>query len=284
LVQDALRSAQRDGIRISWSGVEASGFHVTLESFGAWIPGPTIKNTLRAPIKIDLENARIYLDPLSILRLDPSIEFSVEAYGGAVSGTVSSVLNGPKLSAELASIDLGRHPQLRPLGLATALLSGSIRELQTSASSVTSGTFNLAMERMEFPEIGQWVPLVKLAPLVDGSIKVRGRVDSSSVFIDDLSLQSPYGHALGSCEARNIDGAGAPSAHGSFKVTISQTLQQQIGPFLPVLSGNRLSATTEEFGVTMKGARCRPGAGVLGEIPLGSLCVRFIPSSIAPAA
>jgi type II secretion system protein N len=280
VAQEALRSAQRNGARISWEGLKVSGFSVSLESFGIWLPGPQIKRGIRPPIKIDLERTQVHVSPWSLLMLNPTVDFSVHAYGGSIEGTASHVRTSPRLSATLRDVDLAKHDQVRPLGIASAVVSGSLSDFQKIGQNGTKGGFDIVVNRIEIPKIPPSLSLVKLSPLSDGEIHLRGTLDSDKVEIERLKITSSYGSADGAGRAMNLSRKGSESADGEFRVSIGDELHGQISPLLPALSNNVLQANTRQFKARMKGFPCSQGPREFVDLELGSLCVRFTPIGV----
>ena len=282
VVQEALRSAQREGARISWEGLTVSGFTVSVESLGLWLPGPPLRGGFRPPIKIDLERSQAQLRPSSLLAFNPSVDFTLRAYGGSIDGTVTGLRTSPRVSARFQDVDLAKHDQLRALGLSSALVSGSLTEFEQVSKDAIRGSFDIFIRRIEVPRIPPALSIVKLQPLKDGEIHLRGMIDPDNVNLDEVKIASSYGSAQGACRAINLLQQGNESADGEFQVTIGDALHPEISPFLPMLSNKVLQSETRRFTAKMKGMSCSRSQRSLGDLALGALCVRFMPVKEAP--
>ncbi len=277
VAQEALRSAQRSGARISWEGLTIDGFTASLESFGAWLPGPVLKGGIRPPIKLDLGKTQLRVRPWSLIKLDPVVDFTLGAYGGSIEGTATDVRSAPRISVTLRDVDLGKHDQFRALGISSAVVSGSLSDFQLAQGNSVKGSFDVLVRRIEVPTIPQSLSLIKLPPLSDGEINVRGSVDTDSVEVPEVKINSSYGAAQGSGRALNLRQPGGQSAAGDFHISISDALHPQVSKFLPILSGNVLKASTRAFKARMVGSPCARISRSFGDLQLGTLCVRFVP-------
>ncbi len=277
VAQEALRAAQRSGARISWEGLTARGFTVSLESFGAWLPGPPLNKGIRPPIKIDLQRSQIRVRPWSLLLLDPVVDFTVRAYGGSIEGTATRVRTSPQVSARAQDVDLAKHDQLRALGLASALVSGTLSDFEGMRDNAAHGTFDIVVSQINVPKIPQSLSLIQLSPLSHGEIHLRGTLDPDKLELTQLKITSSYGSVDGAGKALNLSRRGSESADGEFRVAIGDEIHAQVAPFLPVLSNNVLQSSTRQFKARMKGFPCSRTPRALGEIELGTLCLRFSP-------
>jgi|GEM_PF-6263304 len=278
LVQDALRSAQRQGARISWEGLSVDGLSVSVDSFAAWIPGPPVKGGFRPPIKVDLERSTLRIKPSSLILLDPYVEFSLKAYGGTIDGSVSSPLGkSPRLSADIKDVNLSRHEQLRALGLDSAVFWGLLKDIELTGGNLVNASFDVSIKSIEISRFPSLIP-IKLEPLKSGMIQVRGSFETETVDLSEVKLISSYGSAEGTCKALKINQPAHVSADGNFKVTIGESLFPTISPFLPMLSNNVLQSDTRQFNARLSGSPCSRGRQAFGDLPLGALCIKFIPT------
>jgi hypothetical protein len=215
--------------------------------------------------------------PLSLLLLSPTVDFTLHAYGGSIEGTSTVSTTSPRISARFHDVDLAKHDQLHALGFTSAVLSGSLTDLEQVSLASLQGSFDLVISRIHVPRLPPALSVVKLDPLENGELHVRGAIDPNTINLEEVKIDSSYGAAQGACKARNLSQGGSESAEGEFQVMISDTLHPQISPFLPMLSNNVLRADTRRFTARMKGFPCARGPRSLGDVALGSLCIRFTP-------
>lgn len=277
VAQEALRSAQRSGARISWEGLTVNGFTISFESFGAWFPGPRLNQGMRPPIKIDLESSQFHVRPWSLILLDPVIDFTVNAYEGSIAGTASRVRTSPQLSAKIQGVNLAKHDQFRALGIASALVSGTLSDFERTPDNAAQGTFDIVVSQIEAPKIPQSLSLMKLSPLSRGEIHLQGTLDPDKVELTQVKIDSSYGSVDGVAKALNLLRRGSESADGEFRVGIGDEIHAQVAPLIPALSNNVLQSSTRQFKARMKGFPCSRGPRALGDLELGNLCLRFSP-------
>jgi hypothetical protein len=208
---------------------------------------------------------------------DPIVDFSLAAYGGSIEGTIIQLRTSPRITTTFHGVDLAKHDQFRALGIASAVISGVLSEFKLVNENSPQGSFDVDIRQIEVPNPPQSIPLIKLSSLSDGTIHVRGTLDPDSVDLAEVKITSSYGAVDGAGRALNLTRKGSESAEGEFRVSIGEALHSQIAQLLPALSNNVLQPSTRAFKARMKGFPCSREPRALGDLQLGTLCLRFSP-------
>jgi hypothetical protein len=182
-----------------------------------------------------------------------------------------------RVSATLQNVDLAKHDQLRALGLTSALVNGTLSNFERIRDDAAQGTFDLVVGQIEVPKIPQSLSLIQLPPLSHGEIHLQGNVDPDRVDLTQVKITSSYGSVDGAGRGLNLSRPGSESADGEFRVALGDEIHAQISPLLPALSNNVLQSSTRQFKARMKGFPCSRGPRALGDLELGTLCLRFSP-------
>jgi hypothetical protein len=161
--------------------------------------------------------------------------------------------------------------------LDSAVFSGLLKDVEVAGKDLVRASFEVSIHKIEVSRLPALMP-VKFEPLKDGMIKVRGSLQSETVDLPEVQIASSYGTVDGACKALNINQSAQISADGNFKVTIGESLSSTISPFLPMLSNNALQPDTRQFNARLRGSPCSRGRPAFGDLPLGALCIRFVPT------
>jgi len=279
-VQEALSSIRASGARIGWTGVEVNGTEVGIRTFDVWVPGPPVAGGIRPPIQVEFQDAKVAVPIGSVLTLAPVAHWSVSTYGGRLEGTASALTEIPQGNIRIDGVDLGQHPQIRALGLDSAVISGRIDDAVFAQFPASKGVFDLQASKISIPKYPEQFALLRLPPIADAAIVVKGCVGGGVVDATSVRLSSTLLEADGRVKFVQPLAGGKNTCEGSFKVSLTDGGMEVFALWLPIISGNSLTSGTRTFEIRLTGVECLGARPAPGRLVLGDMCIstRFIPA------
>jgi hypothetical protein len=270
VVQEALSTARTNGARIAWGKVTAAGTAVDIKAFEIWLPGPAVGPGFRPPIQLEFSNASGALPLSSLVSLAPRADWSLNGYGGTIKGDASSFTSVPTGSIIAEGVNIALHPQLRALGLASAVLSGTAKEVTFAPFPATKAEFAVQVSGLSIPTFPEQFALLKLPPIEDGAITVEGTIKGGVVDARSVRASSNVLTADGQFRFTQPLAGGKSTCEGKLSVSLTERGMKALGPWLPLISNSALSADTRTFEVRITGVQCTSSTR---EPRVGNMCI-----------
>lgn len=271
-VQYALQSSYSPRFRPVWSGISGSWSGVHIDSIEAltFVPigGSEIIKAL--PVRIAIEN--IWLRPalMSTLLGSRALSFSFDAYGGSISGSLSSILSKPSIDLQFSGLDLAElaaYPEIRALGIQGGILGGHISADSIGIKAVPTSTFNLELKSFTIPN-NIYTSILKLSATDTVDASLQGVAKDDILTVNELNLRSEFGTMIGQGSV-TLDQHRQPT---KLKTTASFTLSESgstnFGVWLPIVTNQIIASNTRSFKVTSSNVPCS-SSGALFQLVLG---------------
>lgn len=186
------------------------------------------------------------------------LDFSFRAYAGTVTGRAGGTAGGGSqlLDLHVAGLRLSEHPQVQAFGLNGGILT---LDLENFVLPRIDGSLKLELKDLSKPQAGtlplpnQWLQAMPIPAIVDINLRGSLSCDSGNCKLEELDLHSSFVNlkaegSLGLKLDKGIEGFDLDS-----EVTLSQDALNQIGPFLPLISRNKIDSRTSSFKVRLTG-------------------------------
>jgi hypothetical protein len=284
-INDARAQLEKQGIRLSVTGITGQLLGVTASSIDLWLPVRVGTRGAGFPIGLEFHDVSVSLLP----SLRPRVRVTGEAYGGKFDLILSDLRNstGQTLQAQLDSIDLGTHPQLNALGLSKALTSLTLEDARVPFDQHTGARASLKIKDASFSfsprlieliggEFQQVFSLLRIDEITEARIQVEGSTENGAFFLRPIELSSSLGDVSGQARGTFDNGRGQPSLTASLRVDLSNGTSK-LQSWLPLLSQNTLSSETTRFTTNVSSTSCANAS--VPTLRLGRLCLR---STLAP--
>lgn len=276
IVQGSLESAKSSGANLSWNGLTTGASSVALDSLTVWIPGPRVKGTFAIPVSLELSRLSVALNVASLATLSPSVTYSTQLYGGSVSGEAQQVSGATRATATIENVEIGNHPQLASLGVHGGSTNGSFQEMILTPQGPAGGTFSVKIRELTIPAIAEMALLLRTTSLGTIDLDAEGTISPTKVDVPSIRLSSMFGSVVGALTASDHLSR-SPSLNGSFEVSLSDHGIATLGPWLPLIPGAGLDASTSSFIVSVSSTPCSAarGSGTAVRLPSGCLKLLF---------
>jgi hypothetical protein len=279
-INGAQTQLEKQGIKLSVSGIAGHRLGVTATSIDVWLPIKVGSRGARFPIGLEFRDVTASLLP----SLSPRVRVTGEAYGGKFDITISDLRKstGPTLQAQIDRIDLGAHPQLNALGLSKAVASLTLEDTRIpfdqqpaarASLKINDASFSLSPRLLELMsgEFQQVVSLLKIEEITEASIRMDGSTENGAFSLRPIELSSSLGAVSGQARGTFDNGRGEPSLTASLRVDLSNGTSQ-LQNWLPLLSQNTLSSETKRFTTNVSSTSCANAS--VPTLRLGRLCLR----------
>lgn len=250
LAQSGVQYAGTRGVRVSYSSLSPHGIGAEVRGLDIWITKAFLG------VNVDRLTASTAFG-LNLLRATPETFLDGEMYGGTFRGT--SAVSGTKTSGsfEMNKISLAKHPQIAGFGVRQGTLDMKVDSFEISEDKLSALKGSISLEGLEtLPPI---LPLpIKVPAISNGKGSADFESDGKSSMISNLIFDTNIGKVAGEIRATvNPNTAQLSSGSGKLQISLTNEGSSFIGPYLPLISQNRLTATDQVFTVSFTSQRCR---------------------------
>ena len=279
-INDARAQLEKQGIRLSVTGITGQLLGVSASSIDLWLPVRVGDRGAGFPIGLEFRDVSASLLP----SLHPRVRVTGEAYGGKFDLTLSDLRNstGPTCQAQIDSIDLGAHPQLNALGLSKAVASLTLEDARIPFDEHAAARASLKIDDASLSlsprligliggEFQQVASLLKIEDITEASVRVEGTTEHGAFSLRPIDFSSSLGAVSGQARGTFNNGRGEPSLTASLRVDLTNGTSQ-LQNWLPLLSQNTLSSETTRFTTHVSSTSCANASAPT--LRLGRICLR----------
>ena len=257
--QCLVRAAAKQGIRVEFGNPDVVGLSFRASRLNMAF--------VRLLLSIQLGDLSMRPSLSSVLPPSAGVAITSSAYSGTINGKISFDLIQPQRRIDLSveNLMLGQHLQLQGLGL-----QGGITTLKLNAilsDTAIDGRANFEIKGLNKPEV-TLVPLpgsgtallqsITVPPITNINFNVEIACQAGECEASPVVLKSSLISAEGRGRFKLPGQQAIPNLDISMQVNLSASGQEQLGPFLPLLSRGKLEARTDSFKVTIQGAASAP--------------------------
>lgn len=210
----------------------------------------------RAFLGLSLSNVDVGFSLLKMMLGSLNGSLQADLYGGKVVGNSQIEISSRSGSGtfSLSEVKLNEHPQIAGLGITAGVISCNIPSFEISNGSLSKVEISLEMENvtkplattLPLPVQGTKIPFQIPSFTID-TLKGEAFIDTGLLHLNSFQFSSSLGSVEGMGEL-SLDGRSGSRHHLSFSITLSSDGLRHIGPYLPLLSRDSLTAETQCFG------------------------------------
>lgn len=266
--QSGISIASSQGVRVTYTSLSPHGLGGQVKGLDIWV------NKAFAGLTIDRLTATAVGSALLFGR--PESLFDGEMYGGTFSGTSKTDGADTTGSFEMTKVALAKHIQLAGLGVRNGLLDIKVPQFEVKGGRLSKLTGQVSIINLE--TLAPVLPLpIKVPALTSGKASFDTESNGLVTAITNLKFEASIGRLSGELKGQHDPASGrVRTANGRLNVSLADEGAAFLGPYLPLVSNNRLVATDRDFEVTISVKECR-SPNALG----GNLCVtaQYSPAS-----
>jgi len=242
----------------------AAGARITVKSAATFLPGVRLSGLEiffpRALLGLVIDSAEATVTGFSVST--PAVDYTVRAYQGTISGQVKLGSEYPWHKAEFVAAGRALEPAFHPLLLGFGITAGTIGfDLRGAlANGVWTGSTRLVADALQKPRPSTLAPAVTgapvpitIPPIRDLDALIEASFTPTSISAGDLRLSSSLGTFRGRGEASLLAGGNLGEWRCEGVVHLHEAGGEFLGPWLPVISGGSLDASTRVFRLTGSG-------------------------------
>lgn len=274
LTERYILQLQQRGIKLSVDDLSGHLVGVAAARVNVWLPIHLHYegSKMAIPVSLALDHVRVSLgvstSPLQI----PAIRLSATAYGGTIAGTVSNIWDSPSVDLNLREVDLSQHPQLRPAGLESGVLSARLEKLPLDAHKLQTTTLWVSVKDGSFAAPDWIASRVNISSVQDASFETTAVVRENGLFsVGPLTLDSSLLKITGEGRGRLGATRSLLQLSSLFRVQLVGADGERAAQWLPLLTNSELDASDTSFSCAIQDSLCTSKAPLLR---LGSTCLK----------
>jgi hypothetical protein len=232
-------------------------------SFGASRLGITFPAAL---IGLVIQEFQLKASFVSLLGLNPKIDFNAQAYGGKISGTLNrlNTNESPKLSASGHSIKIGEHRQIAALGISGDLdITDSWVELMPKNPPQAELHLSIKDGKKPAPTQIDLTPFgapfsVTLPPIAWFNFGLDGFAKGNSIEGLEFSMASSLGSVNGAGTLWLSNRKLIERISLEVKVALTEAGKREFGAIVALTSSGQVPSSASEFTAIFTGPALRP--------------------------
>lgn len=254
-----VKKAREREINISINRLNLGLTNLSADSINAFVQRP--------PLSLSVNRPKIELDLLSLITLTPKLEVHGDLYKGTLRGSGAIFLVNQKADAFLRGTGLmiAEHPQLAFLSLKGGLLDFELLDCTFESGTVTRANGTLSIRNLAKPQPSV-IPRMLVGTPFDitipafsnFSLKVIFLVENGAIKISDLKSASSLFDMHGSGTILPGRVRHLSQLDGFMEVRLRPSGKSIFGPWLPVISSNRLGPEVSAFRIEAQGLVSKP--------------------------
>ncbi len=232
-------------------------------SFGASRLGVTFPQAL---IGVVFDEAQIKAGFMSLVELNPQIDFTAKAYGGKISGSINQLSGSesPKLRLSGHSIKIGEHRQIAAFGISGDLdITESWVELMPKNPPQAELHLSIKDGKKPAPTQIDLTPFgapfsITLPPIPWFNIGLDGFAKGNSIENLEFSMASALGSINGTGTLWLSSRKLIERVSLEVKVALTDSGKKEFGAIIALTSNGQVPSSASEFTAIFKGPALRP--------------------------
>lgn len=235
---------------LSLTNFKAEGIEVTI---------PQLLLTLK------IEKLLVHQQIIALLRKSPTFDLNAALYGGTLTGTgLYNLVDGNgAFDLSLRGASPSSHPYLAALGITSGTLDLDVTKAELNAGalqhadlSLNLNNLNKAASKFPVPVQGS-VMLINIPEISALNVQARAKLTGTQFKLESLRSTSSIAEivAAGNVGHENLK---PKTIDITAQVGLTPTGQTLLGPFLPLISQDALTAETTSFEIKILGDARRP--------------------------
>ena len=232
-------------------------------SFGASRLGVTLPQAL---IGLVFDEAQIKAGLMSLVELNPKIDFRAKAYGGKISGSINQLnsAESPKLQISGHSIKIGEHRQISAFGISGDLdITDSWIELMPKNPPQAELHLSIKDGKKPAPTQIDLTPFgapfsITIPPIAWFNIGLDGFAKGNSIEGLEFSMASSLGSINGTGTLWLSNRKLIERVSLEVKVALTDSGKREFGAIIALTSNGQVPSSASEFTAIFKGPALRP--------------------------